>query len=136
MLSRFDYAGISILVCGSSMPPIFYCFSCKEVFHIRDRFFALITFSSICCFLACMLPKANTPRWRPCRAYIFIALGLSAAFPFVYTAYAPADKRKYILDKTPLSEYAWGGAVYITGALMYAMKFPEKWFPCKFDLIG
>lgn len=96
----------------------------------------MISISSICCFLACMLPGANTPRWRPCRAYIFIALGLSAAFPFIYTSYMPDKYRPYIIDSWDIGPYAYGGAVYIGGAICYALKFPEKWFPCKFDLIG
>ena len=89
LLSRLDYAGISFLVWGSSMPPIFYCFSCKPTFVVRNLFVALISVTSTCCFLACILPGANTPTWRPFRAYIYIALGLSAGLPFVYTVNAP-----------------------------------------------
>ena len=118
------------------MPLLAYCFTCKESFHIRNRFFALISISSFCCFLACMLPGANTPKWRPCRAYIFIALGLGAALPFIYTIYMPDENRKYIIDSWKMSPYVFAGGVYIGGALCYAVKFPERWFPCKFDLIG
>ena len=135
-LSRLDYAGISILVWGSSLPPIFYCFACKETFYVRNIYVAMISVSSLCCFLACMLPGANTPRWRPFRAYIFIALGISAAFPFVYITYIPSEYSSFIIDSWNIDPYMKGGAIYIGGAICYAMKFPEKWFPCKFDLIG
>jgi adiponectin receptor len=30
-LSRLDYAGISILIAGSSMPPIYYSFYCQPM---------------------------------------------------------------------------------------------------------
>ena len=29
-----------------------------------------------------------------------------------------------------------GGAIYIFGAVMYALRMPEKFFPEKFDLFG
>jgi adiponectin receptor len=84
-----------------------------------------------------MLPAANTPKWRPCRAYIFIALGISAAIPFFYLSYIMPDHwNPYIINSWNISPYETAGAIYIGGAICYALKFPEKWFPCKFDLIG
>ena len=91
LLSRLDYAGISILVWGSSMPPIIYCFCCKPTFWVRNWFIVLMSFTSICSFLACILPGANTPKWRPFRAYVYIALGLSVGIPFFYSLYPPDD---------------------------------------------
>ena len=135
-LSRIDYAGISFLVWGSGMPPIFYVLCCEPICWIRNIFFAQISFFSICAFLACMLPGANTPKWRPFRAYVFIALGISAAFPYIFTYNAPDKYTKYIMPTFNVSPYTKGGAIYIGGALCYAIKFPEKWFPVKFDLIG
>ena len=28
------------------------------------------------------------------------------------------------------------GAVYIFGAMIYAFRIPERWFPLKFDIVG
>lgn len=89
LLSRLDYGGISILIMGSSYPPIFYCFSCKQVFWIRNCFLALITTTSTASFIATLHPIMNTPRLRSCRAWIFIILGLSAGLPFLFLHNAP-----------------------------------------------
>jgi predicted membrane channel-forming protein YqfA (hemolysin III family) len=32
------------------------------------------------------------------------------------------------------TQWAIGGAVYITGAIFYACKIPEKFYPKKFDI--
>ena len=91
-LSRLDYAGISILIMGSSYPPIFYVFSCEPVFWIRNMFLALITTSSSLCFIATMHPSMNKPHLRAVRATMFVVLGISAAFPFVYLTNAPLEQ--------------------------------------------
>ena len=82
-LARLDYGGISILIMGSSYPPIFYGFACKEVFLERNIFLALITTTSTACFVATMNPAFNKPHLRGARSLMYIILGLSAAFPLV-----------------------------------------------------
>ena len=84
-LSRLDYGGISILIMGSSYPPIYYVFCCEPSFPTRNFFLGLITFTSTTCFLVVMLPMMNKPKYRPFRGFMFIILGLSAGIPFVYT---------------------------------------------------
>ena len=32
--------------------------------------------------------------------------------------------------------WAFGGLVYILGGLLYVFRFPEKYFPFKFDILG
>ena len=90
-LSKLDYAGISILVMGSSYPPIFYCFSCQPVFWVRNLFLVLITVSCTIVFFVTMHPIANKPYFRPYRATMFVVLGISAAFPFIYLTNSPDD---------------------------------------------
>jgi len=43
---------------------------------------------------------------------------------------------QYLNPKADWVPMLIGGAVYITGAIIYAMRIPEKWFPKKFDLLG
>ena len=91
ILSKLDYAGISILVMGSSYPPFFYSFACEPVFWVRNLFLILITLSATIVFIVTMHPIANKPSFRPYRAAMFVALGISAAFPFIYLSNAPDD---------------------------------------------
>jgi adiponectin receptor len=85
IMSRLDYGGISILIMGSSYPPIYYVFTCEPVYWHQTFFLILITATSTSCFVVTMLPSMNTPKWRPFRGIMFIVLGLSAGIPFVYT---------------------------------------------------
>ena len=43
---------------------------------------------------------------------------------------------KYYLPSRDGTPWAVGGVVYIVGAIIYAMRIPEKFFPRKFDLVG
>ena len=85
ILSRLDYGGISILIMGSSYPPIFYEFCCEPAYGVRNMFLAIITSTSCACFIVTMLPAMNAPKFRPFRGFMFIILGLSAGVPFVYS---------------------------------------------------
>ena len=136
ILSRMDYGGISILIMGSSYPPIFYCFTCKEVFWIRNFFLALITTTSTASFIATLHPVMNSPQLRSCRANIFIFLGLSAGLPFMFLHFAPKHLQPYINPHFDSFPWAFGGAVYIGGAIIYACRIPEKHYPLTFDYCG
>lgn len=133
ILSRLDYGGISILIMGSSYPPIIYIFSCSQVHFARNCFLVLITSTSIGAFLMMMIPALNQPQWRTLRALTFIFLGLSAGFPFFYVW--AADKRHF-LPTQDCKPWLLGGFIYIGGALIYAGRFPERCFPIRFDICG
>lgn len=66
---------------------------------------------------------------------MFVILGLSAGIPFIYAA-AKKDIHQWVNPKNNVWPYAIGGAVYIGGAIIYALRIPERWIPNKFDLIG
>ena len=83
-LSRLDYGGISVLILGSSYPPIMYMFACEEIKVARNVFMVIITVNSCLCFIASMHPLFDTAKFRPVRGYMYIILGLSAGFPFAY----------------------------------------------------
>lgn len=63
--------------------------------------------------------------------YIFIGIG--SAFPGTY--YFFYRDENYIPD---MNIYHWllGGIFYVAGAVIYAMRIPERWYPGRFDLCG
>lgn len=134
LLMRLDYGGISVLICGSCYPMIFYIFACQEVFWIRNIFLALITTSCTLCFVCTLIPQFEKPELRKVRGLMFIFLGLSTMFPFVYI-YNFADPR-YILEEGLIAPWLLGGAAYIGGACFFITRFPERYFKVRFDLIG
>ena len=131
-LSRLDYSGISFLIAGSWMPPYFYSFYWDETIVFAYAYSILIF--SICgiAFAITLLPKFDTPRFKKHRAIIYIIAGIWTAIPCFHL----------ILDKNlkvdPLNAFLWilGGALYIAGATIYGVRFPERFFPRKFDYIG
>jgi adiponectin receptor len=135
-MARFDYGGICVLILGSSYPPIFYSFSCGPVLPGRNFFLFLITLTSSILFLMLMVPKMNQPQFRMFRALSFIFLGLSAGLPFVYIFFMKDKYQQYYLPTLSALPWLFGGIVYIVGALIYAFRIPEKYYPYRFDICG
>ena len=73
---------------------------------------------------------------RPIRGYMFIILGLSAALPFTYIGFykSNSESSQYYLPQATLTPWLIGGAVYISGTLIYVNRIPEKYIPYKFDI--
>ena len=67
---------------------------------------------------------------------MYVGLGLSAGFPFIYLCLASESNQKYINPGFDVTPWVIGGAVYIIGATIYALRIPEKQFPKVFDYLG
>jgi len=128
---KLDYVGIALLIVGSFIPWLHYGFYCN--FGPKIGYMALIIFLGTCCILVCLLDKFSTPRFRPLRAALFVALGLSAVIPGCH---------HLILYGfwTSVNEASAGwmilmAVLYISGAVIYAMRVPERFFPGKCDIM-
>ncbi|XP_046653192.1 adiponectin receptor protein-like [Daphnia pulicaria] len=77
-----------------------------------------------------MVDKFGEPKYRPFRAGIFIAFGLSGAIPAVhYACYGRLGKRR-LLRLSRMADS--NGSTYILGALLSCI--PECYFPGKCDI--
>ena len=132
VLARLDYGGICALIAGTSYTVINFSFACDEVTTPRLAFTLLMVIGSSACFIVCLLPFMDKPEYASVRAGMFITLSLSIAAVFVYLG---NWKNDYQMDFSPLLFYI-GGVIYITGAVLYAMRVPERCNPGKFDLCG
>jgi adiponectin receptor len=65
---------------------------------------------------------------------VFISLGLSAVFPVTHALLAYGFERSS--QEMGLGWLLASGALYILGALNYAVRFPERQHPRTFDLFG
>eukprot|EP00826_Nyctotherus_ovalis_P055960 TRINITY_DN7487_c0_g1_i12.p1 TRINITY_DN7487_c0_g1~~TRINITY_DN7487_c0_g1_i12.p1 ORF type:complete len:166 (-),score=7.92 TRINITY_DN7487_c0_g1_i12:276-773(-) len=124
--SKLDYGGISILIAGSTFPLIQYAFACYTT--IRYIYVSLISLFCTVSFIVTMLPNADMPKYRRLRGILFIIVGLLAGVPALHAA----------ITNDPnimVNFYYWalGGIVYITGALIYVARIPERCAPGKFD---
>lgn len=131
ILLRLDYAGIAALISTSSYPLVYYSFMCHP--FICNLYMGFITLLGIGTILASFLPVFQTPEYRNIRTGIFVGMGLSGVVPILH-------KLLWFWDQ-PEAIHTTGyevlmGAFYGLGALVYAMRVPERWMPGKFDIAG
>lgn len=84
------------------------------------------------CFITTLIPSFDQPTYRPVRAIMFMAAGLSTAAVFVAIL---CFKNEFKLETDP-GWYGVGGYVYIQGAVLYVLRVPERCKPGAFDLCG
>lgn len=132
-LATLDYGGITILIMGSTYPPIFYPFACSPLHGMRNVFLIFSTVSNVGFFLCLLNDRAAGPGGRSFRATGFVVLGLSAVAPLAYLAFSKDLANQSFFAILP---YWWGGQVYITGAIIYAARIPERCRRRTFDIVG
>ena len=136
VLSRLDYAGITILIAGSCYPPYFYFFYCEV--YLCTVYLCFISIFAISVFVFALSPDFHVPRRRRLRGTLFLTLGLSAGIPVVHLILFGNHVSGFNgYDSSP-KYYLWvlGGISYVTGALLYLNRIPEKIKPGTFDYCG
>uniref|UniRef100_A0A0D6QZK3 Heptahelical transmembrane protein 4-like n=1 Tax=Araucaria cunninghamii TaxID=56994 RepID=A0A0D6QZK3_ARACU len=131
IMLRVDYAGIAALIATSFYPPVYYSFICNP--FLRNMYLSIITSMGIASSLASLLPVFQNPEFRTFRASLFFGMGVSGIAPIVHKLILHWDE--------PLAVYTTAyevvmGASYGLGALVYAMRIPERWKPGRFDIAG
>lgn len=132
-LKNFDYAGISVLISGSSFAIMYYSFYCRTGTLI---FYSIMifTFSMIVFFISLgsyIHKQENVTK----KAFLYGGLGLSNVFPLFHMVALFVFKSKGDLPVN--SSIFWvmlSGVVYLLGLAIYSSKFPEKYYPKKFDI--
>ena len=82
-LSRLDYAGISLLIAGSNIPPSLYIFYCHS--NLAITYSSLMSFFCFVAFIITLLPKFDQPKLRPIRGIMFVFVGLLSIMPIIHT---------------------------------------------------
>ena len=132
-LATLDYAGICVLIMGSSYPPIWYAFACSGVANEKYFFVVMISITCTIAFTILNIPKYAGGEYRAFRATLFVVLGLSAVLPLIYLSSISDPQNVSYFNGW---SYALGGAWYIGGAIVFATEMPEKCFPRRFDMVG
>lgn len=125
-----DYTGISWLVAASLLTLVYNGFYCQP---------QLIALYSVGVFLLGLtmgvVPWAswfNDPKNRSLRISLFIFMALVGVVPFSHGAYLHGYGRMYTFFAPVFPSLA----SYVAGVVVYAMRFPEKYWPGRFDLVG
>ncbi|VDK28416.1 unnamed protein product [Gongylonema pulchrum] len=130
LFSKLDYTGISLLIVGSFIPWIYYGFYCRLLPMII--YISMISVLGIAAVIVSLWDKFAQPRYRPLRAAIFIAMGLSSIVPALHIMIS--DGISYLINEAALLWLVLMGILYILGAVLYATRTPERCFPGKCDL--
>ncbi|AEO67128.1 uncharacterized protein THITE_118384 [Thermothielavioides terrestris NRRL 8126] len=130
--NKLDYSGIVALIVGSYVPALWYGF-CGWEWALKGYLGAIVLLG-VGCLVVSWFDHFRTPAWRPYRALMFVGLGLSGVVPILHAlsvyGYRELDQRM------GLSWVILQGALYIFGAFLYAVRWPECKYPGTFDIWG
>uniref|UniRef100_A0A1I8JBE3 Adiponectin receptor protein n=2 Tax=Macrostomum lignano TaxID=282301 RepID=A0A1I8JBE3_9PLAT len=130
LFNKLDYCGIALLTMGSFVPWLYYGFYCRLVAKVV--YLTLIGLLGTAAIVVSMFDEFAKPKFRPFRAGIFIMLGLSGVIPALH--FVIADGFYHAVEHVSLGWLSLMAVLYITGAVIYAARFPERLFPGKFDI--
>uniref|UniRef100_A0AC34GNH2 Uncharacterized protein n=1 Tax=Panagrolaimus sp. ES5 TaxID=591445 RepID=A0AC34GNH2_9BILA len=130
LFSKLDYMGISMLIVGSFIPWIYYGFYCRR--EPKLTYIAMVIVLGIGAVIVSLWDKFSESRYRPLRAGVFVSMGCSGIIPtahFIYT-----DGMRRLIDENSFIWLVVMAVLYLVGALLYATRTPERFFPGKCDI--
>lgn len=130
LFAKFDYCGIAFLTVGSFVPWLYYSFYCD--WKPQVIYLSIVIVLGIGAVVVSTFDFFAGPRFRPLRAGVFIFFGLSGIAPATHFGIVNGWQKS--LDEAALGWLILMGILYITGALLYAMRIPERFFPGKLDI--
>jgi len=131
LLSKLDYAGIAFMIMGSFTPCIYYGFYC--LFYHKIVYLTVEVVLGVSSIIVALWDKFATPAFRAIRACVFLALGCSGIIPIVHMMIIYGIQRG-----SQQGAVGWlivMGLSYIIGAILYALRVPERFFPGKCNLV-
>ncbi|KAL7413811.1 hemolysin-III related-domain-containing protein [Mrakia frigida] len=130
--NQMDYVGIVTLIVGSNYPAIYYGFYCD--LKLQWIYITVISILGSMATYVVLHPTYTTGPYRWARTSIFLSLGCSAVIPVTHNLLRYGWERAR--TEMGLSWLLASGGLYIFGALLYAIRFPERTFPRTFDIFG
>lgn len=130
LFSKLDYCGIALLITGSFVPWLYYGFYCH--FQSKVIYLSVVITLGISAMIVSLWDRFSEPSLRPLRALVFAVFGLSGVVPAVH--YALAEGWLNAISHASLGWLILMGCLYILGAMFYALRVPERFFPGKCDL--
>lgn len=120
--NQLDYFGIVILITFSLNSVILFAFYNFAV--TKWGFIALFTTLGAICTVLTLHPEFATPYYRPIRSTMFVLFGLSGLLPiFVGISLFGWNTTRL---RAGVDWLVLEGALYIGGAVLYAMRIPER----------
>lgn len=128
--SKLDYCGIALLITGSIIPWLYYAFYCD--YYPKVMYTVLTTTLCVIVIILSLWDKFSEPSYRPVRATVFVLFGLSGVFPgghwlISHNWFSDVSLRASFICLIIMA------VLYLSGALLYACRIPERFFPGKCD---
>jgi len=82
VLQRLDYAGISLLICGSTFPPLVYGFYCQPFYY--HVYLTVIGATCLAVFFVSLGDFIHRPENTKYKAMMYGGLGIFAGFPLIH----------------------------------------------------
>ncbi|KAI0842212.1 HlyIII-domain-containing protein [Hypoxylon sp. FL0890] len=130
--NKLDYSGIVFLIVGSYVPALYYGLFCLP--KLMTIYLYGIFLLGLGCGIVSWVEQFRTPRWRPYRAAMFVGLGVSGVVPVCHGLNIYGYQS--LEERMGLNWVLVQGFLYIFGAFLYAIRWPERSFPRKFDIWG
>ena len=118
------------MIWGTSFAAFSYGFACKQVFFWK---WLWIIKNFVCCLVAVVVTLSPTIKSKKVNAIAFLIAGYSL-MPGLLHLHLYSDER-YVYR---FGMWWWlsGGLFYGVGAIIYALRFPERYFRRSFDTFG
>jgi adiponectin receptor len=123
-----DYFGVAVLITTSMLPLVYFVFECYPL--ERMLYLGMVTVLGGTTLVLPWFPFFDTPKWFWRRLGLFFLLGFSGLFPMAHATYMLP--KNFTLGIVHLG-MGLMLLLYSTGVGFYVTKFPECWFPGKFD---
>lgn len=122
MGNQLDYFGIIILITCSLVSIILFAFYDHPV--VKYTFCVIFGILGSICTVLTLDPKFLSNVYRPFRLKMFILFGLSGVLPVLTAAYMFGYSNA--VERANAVWLVLEGVFYITGAVLYAARFPER----------
>jgi adiponectin receptor len=128
--NQFDYLGIVILIWGSTVPAVYYGFYCDP--NLQKLYWAIVSGLAVVCIIATLTSKFRA--LRTYRTAMYVSLGLSA---IVFITHGLIIYGWEIQNHRMSLTYMLITAILnLLGAIVYAARVPERWYPLRYDIYG
>ncbi|KAK8107655.1 mPR-like GPCR protein [Apiospora kogelbergensis] len=130
---KLDFVGIIILILGAFFSSIYCTFWCEP--DLRQIYWATVGGLGAISVIVLVHPKLQGPKWRTLRLLTFVCTGLAGIAPFVHGGIKFGFPQMALQSGLPY--YMTEGVMFLTSAAIYGeTRFPEKFWPGRFDIFG
>lgn len=128
VLAALDYAGIALLIWGSTVAVLRPYLACRPGW--ADAYTYACTAVAAAAVAASLSPRFSSAEYRLTRMRLFIGVGASGVLPMLHMAAAGEPVMPGALPR-----FFCMGGLYVGGALLYGYRVPERFAPGWFDIV-